>query len=115
MQPLKMTDYDYDELIESMEVDRLVEVSDADYQGDTRMLLRQGERYGVLTFGWGSCSGCDALQACNTVEEVTALRDQLWNDIVWQDTPAAMRAYLTQKDWSLEYMSGDETDRFVRE
>jgi hypothetical protein len=100
------TYYSYNELIDSMEVDVLVEVSDDDYQGDTRILLKQGESFGILTFGWGSCSGCDALQgACDDGRDaVIALRDGLWESIIWKDSAEDMIEYLKAKDWSLDYM-----------
>jgi hypothetical protein len=47
-------DCSYGELIGSMEVEVLVEVSDNSYQGDTRILLRNGSQYGILLYGWGS-------------------------------------------------------------
>lgn len=105
----------YDDLIESMDVERLVEVTDQNYQGDTRLLLKKGDRYGYLCFGWGSCSGCDALEAIDGYKYtgngyeylVTAehyeLRDQLYNQIVWKDSREEMLAYFKEKDWSLDY------------
>jgi hypothetical protein len=74
----------YDALLESFELDILVEESDQDYQGDTYTLFRgPNDMYGTLTFGWGSCSGCDSLEACNTKEEVTDLRNHLYEGIQW--------------------------------
>lgn len=105
--------WDYDELIASMEVESLVEVSDDDYQGDTRLLLRDGSRYGLLTFGWGSCSGCDALQDCRTIGEATQLRDELWSQVHWEPDAASMAAYFKAKDWAATYMNGPMTEAFV--
>ena len=99
----------YATLIASMEVERLVEVSDDDYQGDTRLLLRQNGRYGYLCFGWGSCSGCDALEDATpwdspyVNDEVIHLRDNLWNQIVWHETATDMLSYFRTKDWNLDY------------
>ena len=50
----------YRDLIASMGVENLLQVDDNDYQGDSRILVRDYHRYGLLLFGWGSCSGCDA-------------------------------------------------------
>src|SRR5262249_9459299 len=59
----------------------IVGADDADYQGDSYRLIADGDepgqRYGMLIFGWGSCSGCDALQACSSVQEVQELMDRL--------------------------------------
>lgn len=72
----------------------LVVVSDNDYQGDTRVLLRDGNRYGVLVIGFGSCSGCDALQACTTFEDVDRLIDDLEADVHWFDTLTDAQTYV---------------------
>lgn len=93
----------YDDLIESMEVEVLTRHDDNDYQGDSRLLVRDGSRYGLLTYGWGSCSGCDALQGATSLAEVTELRDQMWQQIHWEDSAAAMLAYVDGKDWTLDY------------
>jgi len=61
--------YDYTPLI-SYFGHIILRVDDTDYQGDSRVLYEEGERYGYLNFGWGSCSGCDSLQACDTASEV---------------------------------------------
>lgn len=93
----------YDTLLESFEVPIVLQVDDNDYQGDTRVLLRDGPRWGILIFGWGSCSGCDALQDCSGLAEVTELRDKMWNDIHWEGSVADMYAYVSGKDWPLDY------------
>ena len=109
-------DLDYDTLIKSFEVETLVSVYDSDYQGDARYLLRDGDRYGLLFFGWGSCSGCDALQATNSREEATELRDSLWNEVHWEPTRDALAAYVRDKDWKLEWYGHDEEqERFLTE
>lgn len=107
--------WSYEDLLDSMEATRVVEVSDDDYQGDTRVLLRDGDRFGVLTFGWGSCSGCDALQACDSVADATALRNYLWGQVQWTGDAGATAAWLREKDWEATYMSGERTRQFVAE
>jgi hypothetical protein len=96
----------YRELIDSFETKVLMEKHDDDYQGDSFYLLTDGERYGILVFGWGSCSGCDGLEACGSREEVIQLRDGLWNSITWR-SDEEMVDYIASKDWSLEYYYGD--------
>lgn len=93
----------YDKLIESFEVENLLQVDDDSYQGDTRNLFRDGSRYGLLTFGWGSCPGCDALSDCDTDDEVRELRDELWSQIHWEDSAADTATYIATKDWTLDY------------
>lgn len=104
MKALEGKYYSYRELVESTGVAILVEDSDDDYQGDTRMLVKRGRQYGILTFGWGSCSGCDALEAAeNNVEDLTELRQELYDGIHWERGPRAMLNYVEAKDWSLDY------------
>jgi hypothetical protein len=102
---------DYDELIDSLEVRVVLRVDDNDYEGDTRLLLTDGQRWGLLTFGWGSCSGCDAFQACTTLAEFVQLQHQLWNDIHWEPSAAELLAYVNAKDWSLDYSGHQEAGR----
>lgn len=109
-------DMGYRGLVLSLGVEVLIEHSDDGYQGDTRMLLRDGTRYGLLTFGWGSCSGCDALEAAyGNLAEMTELRDSLESQIVWHDSASDMLGYIDGKDWSLDYSSSDEFLALARE
>lgn len=91
----------------------LVQVDDHDYQGDSRLLYEKDGKYGYLIFGWGSCSGCDALQACGSQEEVQELMDSMSHDIKWFDSLDELKAYFTSKDWELEWSHGDETKEFI--
>lgn len=58
-----------------------------------------GHEWGYLNFGWGSCSGCDALQACDSYEDLDSLRKQLVADIHWEPSAGAMLAWLAVRDW----------------
>jgi hypothetical protein len=104
---------DYDPLLESMGYEILLQIDDEDYQGDSRLLFKNGDQYGLLIFGWGSCSGCDALQACDTFKEIEELREGLNNDIKW-DTREGLLKYIEEKDWELEWSwHAEETKEFV--
>ncbi len=74
---------DYDPLLSSMGFEIALRRDDDGYQGDSRLILRHGSLYGLLFFSWGSCSGCDRLQACKTVSDLEDLRRQLFNSIQW--------------------------------
>lgn len=100
--------YSYDELIESMEVEVLVEESDNDYQGSTFCLVREGGRVGHLVFGWGSCSGCDALQACDSHADVVDLRNSLYAEIDWFPSTALLMKWLNG-DQETQWYGHDET------
>lgn len=78
---------DYGPLLESLGYEIVLRADDADPRGssgDSRVLYRaDANRYGVLIFGWGSCAGCDALQACRSYEEIEELRRSLLEQIIW--------------------------------
>jgi hypothetical protein len=94
---------DYNPLLESLGYKIILQVDDNDYQGDSRLLLKDGDRYGWLQFGWGSCSGCDALQSCNNYEEVDKLRTGLANGIKWFDSKAEALEFFRAHDWEGDY------------
>lgn len=75
----------------------LVEVTDDDYQGDSRFILEKDGKYGFLYFGWGSCSGCDALQSCDNYEQVDELIDDLERGIVWKDSIKEIKEYVSTR------------------
>lgn len=83
--------------------DIVIQVDDDDYQGDTRVLYNDGGKIGFLRFGWGSCSGCDALQRCNDYDELQELCDRLQNDIMWFDTPKEALTFFKTHDWEGDY------------
>lgn len=105
---------DYQPIIDACG-DVLLQVDDSDYQGDTRALLRDAAgRYGHLQFGWGSCSGCDALQWCSTVADVQLLADAIESEVRWFDTAAEALAYFEGHDWQGDYSwRRDEQRKFV--
>ena len=105
---------DYGPLLESMGWTILLKVDDQDYQGDSRVLFRDGNRYGFLIFGWGSCSGCDALQACDTFEEAEQLRNRLVHDTEWYDSKENCLRRINTKDWELDHSwHAEETKQFI--
>ena len=92
-----------------------VQVDDEDYQGDTRVLYNEDGKIGFLRFGWGSCSGCDALQGCyHDYDELQQLCDRLQNDIQWFDTPNEALTFFKTHDWEGDYdCESVETKTFV--
>ena len=98
----------------------MLQVDDHDYQGDSRVLYsaydygKRKTRIGYLNFGWGSCSGCDSLQACGSTEEIQKLMDDLYASIKWFDEESDALAYFKQHDWKGDYGWGhDGARRFV--
>lgn len=90
--------YDYRPMIESMAEEVLLEVREDNYSGDSRFLLKDKDMYGYLMFGWGSCSGCDALQACNNYEDIHKLRKELYKAIRWE-TKEHLLKWIKNHDW----------------
>lgn len=82
----------------------LITVEDMDYQGDTRILLKGHDgKFGYLLFGWGSCSGCDALQACTTLSDVEELAQILYSQIKWFESKNAVRFFFLTHDWEGDF------------
>lgn len=109
---------DYQPLLSSLG-NIVIKVDDQGYQGDSRILFEErranGEsRFGFLTFGWGSCSGCDALQGCRSYKDIDDLRDKLASDIKWL-LHSEMLTFFKTHDWQGDFNGdSDEQKRFVR-
>lgn len=95
--------YEYEPMIEAFGQRTICSVDVDDYQGDSFRLIADGDepgqKYGLLVFGWGSCSGCDALQACASVTELQELMDHLQGQIQWFEDKESLRKYMTEHDW----------------
>jgi hypothetical protein len=94
-------EYDYQPIINSLGK-VVVQVDEDDYQGDSWVLYKKDNMYGYLCFGWGSCSGCDALQSCESYEEIAELIEQLKNSVQWFDC-AGMNNFLNTHNFELDY------------
>lgn len=81
----------------------VLQVDDDDYQGDSRILYKDGDKIGYLQFGWGSCSGCDALQGCTHFSEIETLRTELIAAIKWFDTKKDAAKWIGEHDWGGDY------------
>lgn len=101
----------YQPMLESLGFEIALQIDDDDYQGDSRLLLRDGEKVGYLNFGWGSCSGCDALQACDSIKEVENLRQSLFDSIRWFDGPRDALKFFVEHDWEGDYSWYDEEQK----
>jgi hypothetical protein len=104
--------YGYQPIIDALGT-AVVQVDDDDYQGDTRVIFKKGKEYGYLKFGWGSCSGCDALQACDSIEEVQKLVDELQEQVKWFDSLEELQKFFRTHDWEGDFGFGDEQVRFI--
>lgn len=106
----------YLDLIDTFDCEVIIINSDSDYQGDSRLLLKNQEKYGILIYGWGSCSGCDAFLSCqNDIDDLLELRNQLWRQIDWKDKSEIIE-YINNHDWEGDYSwHNEETRNFVCE
>lgn len=106
----------YSELIDSMEYNIVFEETIGSYQGDYLYFFEDSDKYGLLVFGYGSCSGCDSLEACSDEKEVTSLRDSIESEIKWFKTKEEVAKFIWDtdkkafKDW---WYYDDEADKFL--
>lgn len=99
---------DYQPMLDSLGHDILVQVDQKDYQGDSWLLLRDSDgRVGYLQFGWGSCSGCDALQASSSYEDLEMLRENISSGTQWFASAAQALVWFNTHDWELDWASDD--------
>lgn len=104
----------YRDIVNDFGYEVLLEVKDDDYQGDSRFLLRDGDRYGWLQFGWGSCSGCDALEACDSIADLEKLKAELRGQVKWFASKSEASKFFDEHDWEADYSwSEDNQKAFV--
>ena len=97
-----MRAYDYDKIIEALG-DIVARGDTNDCQGDTVAIVKRDGKFGFVAFTWGSCSGCDALQACDSYEEVGELIESIDKSIVWKDTIEEMKAYVNSDEREMSH------------
>ncbi len=68
------------------------------YQGDVVFLVDGAEGFGLLVIGYGSCSGCDALEACESQEQVDKIGESILEGIKWFDTLQEAKDYILNND-----------------
>lgn len=93
----------YEQIVESFGYETVVGACLGSYQGDLLWLLRDGDRCGVLSCGYGSCSGCDRLYGCETIADLQDVFDGLYTCIEWKGTREETIQWLLGEDWKLKY------------
>lgn len=86
----------------------LVSVDIGTYQGNTLVALKKEDKYGYLQFGWGSCSGCDALQGCENYDNLQELVDYLESSIKWFDSKEELKSWGKEHDWDGDWFWRDD-------
>lgn len=81
----------------------LIQVDDEDYQGDTRALVQHEGKYGWVQFGWGSCSYCDSLQACDNMQDIQDVIDSIVSGTKWFDSAEECLEFFKNHDWEGDY------------
>jgi hypothetical protein len=97
----------YDSIVESFGYNILMGEAIGDYQGDMVYVLYDGlfDQWGVFITGYGSCSGCDILEAMEMdnapVEEYRELQEEWHNGVDWYNTPEELYDAIREKegDW----------------
>jgi hypothetical protein len=107
--------YNYQPILDSFG-DILCQKDEVDYQGDSWVLYEKDGKIGYLCFGWGSCSGCDSLQACQSYNDVDELIEKLYFQIRWFDSIQEAYEYFINKNWEGDYSwSIEEFQEFIKE
>jgi hypothetical protein len=101
--------YDYDPIVTYLG-ETLVCADIGDYQGDIYLLLRTSNGYGFVVIGYGSCSGCDALQACKSYEDVDNLIDSIQASMKTFDTLADAQLHIANDDYHKFMFYRNESD-----
>lgn len=92
------------------------------YQGDYYVLLESPSgAIGYTTIGYGSCSGCDALQAAQDYgndgpsQDMIDLRDRIIEGIQWFDNAAEAHNWFEKHDWRGDWTGyyGEDQKGFV--
>ena len=91
-------DIDYKDIVDRIGP-VLTELSNDYYSGDTFVIY--GESWdgevAYLNFGWGSCSGCDALQACTELDEADKVIAALYAEIKHFENVHKLYDYLSDE------------------
>lgn len=104
----------YDEMLSGVGAEVLAFEAIGDYQGDYFYLLKRGDEYAFLVLGYGSCSGCDALEACYDLSDKMELFSDIVTGIQWM-TKKELRKELLDKDEKIHwYSSDDDAKKFIK-
>ena len=86
------------------------------YSGDMWFLLNINGKFAYLNLSYGSCSGCDALQGCNSLKDLNYLIIEIYNSMVKFDSSAEALEFFESEsrecDAAWYY---DENKQFVSE
>lgn len=111
----------YQNAIEGLDLTVIEQAYVGDYQGDWFAVLFDGsfmakdKTYGFLVVGYGSCSGCDAWQACYTAEERLQELSQIVGNIKWFSNLQDLKDYVASQERGTQwYYHADEYAAFQK-
>jgi len=108
----------YDLLIKSVSdfVTWTVIAGNEDYQGDYYAFGEdQKGNYYYVTTGYGSCSGCDELEACQTVEDLEKLRADIRRGVARFDSIETFVNHFKEDEWQSFGWMGSDMKLFNKE
>lgn len=73
----------YHEMLEANGLKVLAWETFGSYQGDYAVIVKKDGLLGFVVIGYGSCSGCDSLEACDTQEDYDSLMSSVLKSISW--------------------------------
>jgi hypothetical protein len=108
----------YDGFVQSFEVETVAFANTgSSYQGDMHYMLfdKNNGEYAYLCIGYGSCSGCDWLEAMEGSSEAEFIeaRDDLWNGLEWKTGPD-MLAWLRDDARTRDFSYFDDKDEWMQ-
>lgn len=104
----------YEDLVKLLypPVEWFFERYEGEYQGDFYMLGKdKGGNWYFFQRGYGSCSGCDALEAANNEGDMVELLEKMEGEVKVFPTKAAMLEYARKFDWYDSYYRDEEHER----
>lgn len=97
---VRMPSVSYSDIVETFGYEVVAEQTAGSYQGEEFVLFRDtGRCYGFLSYSYGSCSGCDRLQGCETWEELERLQRELFDGIQWLGEADSAARWFVERDW----------------
>lgn len=109
-------EYDYYELIKSItdKVNWKVNAGTNDYQGDYLCFGEGQGKYYFVDFGYGSCSGCDALEACNSFQDLLEVREDIKRNIKEFESLDQFEKWFNNEGQT-EWWNWDDIKAFIKE
>ncbi len=88
----------YQSLIEDRGIRILIEEENGDYQGDLLFFVKGGRKFGFVSVGYGSCSGCDAYEAACDDNSLNELGDDIVGEIQWFDSLKQAKEFIANEN-----------------